>query len=68
MIAQMLKSRSIRWALLGVIIGVIEVQWAIVTDNLTPYIGAQAMGWVTIVFGIGAGVYRLMTTQSVGDK
>ena len=68
MIAQMLKSRSMRWALIGIILGVLEVQWGIVTDNLTPYIGAQAMGWVTIVFGVGAGIYRLLTTTSVGEK
>ncbi len=63
-----LASRSMRWAALGVILGVIEVNWGFVTEQLTPLLGAHAMGWVTIVFGIGAGLYRLVTTTSLADK
>lgn len=68
MMQKMFKSRSMRWAMLGVLIGTIEVNWGFVTELLTPLLGAHAMGWVTILFGIGAGVYRMLTTMPLDDK
>ena len=64
MIKQILKSKTMLFALLLAVLGVVQASM----DIFTPYVSAQAMGILTMVVGIAVAILRVLTTSSLGEK
>lgn len=64
MFIQILKSKTMLFALLLAVLGVIQTSLGVFTSYLTP----QAAGIITVIVGIAVAVLRVLTTQSLGDK
>lgn len=64
MLIQILKSKTILFALLLAVLGVVQASLGVFTAYLTP----QAAGVLTIVIGIAVAVLRVLTTMPLSDK
>lgn len=64
MLKQILKSKTMLFALLLAVLGVVQASM----DIFTPYVSAQAMGILTMVVGIAVAILRVLTTSSLGEK
>lgn len=64
MIAQIIKSKTMLFALLLAVLGVVQTSMEVFSPYLTP----QAYGIATMVIGIVVAVLRVLTTTSLGEK
>lgn len=64
MIAQMMKSKTMRFALALAILGTLQTSMEVFTPYLTP----QAYGIATMIIGMAVAILRVLTTSSLGDK
>lgn len=64
MFIQILKSKTMLFALLLAVLGVIQTSLGVFTAYLTP----QAAGIITVIIGIAVAILRVLTTQSLGEK
>lgn len=64
MMKQILKSKTMRFALAIEFLGVLEMNTGFLSQHLTP----TQMGVVLILIGFGIRAFRLMTTMPVSEK
>lgn len=64
MIAQIFKSRTIKFAILLAVLGVVQASMEV----FTPYISAQAAGLLTLVIGLAVAILRVITTIPWDEK
>lgn len=64
MIAKILKSKTMLFAMLLGIFGALQAS----IDVFTPYLSAQAMGLVTMLIGMIVAILRVLTTMPLSDK
>lgn len=64
MLKQMLKSKTMIFALLLAVLGVLQTSMEV----FTPYISSQTAGMLTVIIGCAVAVLRVVTTTSIGDK
>lgn len=64
MLKQMLKSKTIIFALLLAVLGVLQTSMEV----FTPYISSQTAGVLTVLISCAVAVLRVITTTSIGDK
>jgi len=64
MIKQFAKSKTIIFALLLAVLGVVQASM----DVFSAFLSAQAVGILTMIVGIVVAILRVLTTTSLGDK
>lgn len=64
MIQQILKSKTMMFALALAILGVLQASM----DVFTPYLTPQASGLLTVLLGLLVAILRVLTTQPLTDK
>lgn len=64
MLIQILKSKTMIFALLLAVLGVIQASM----DIFTPYLTPQAMGFITVLVGVAVAVLRVLTTMPLSNK
>ena len=64
MIKQILKSNTMRLAILLAVLGVVQASM----DVFTPYISPQAMGLLTMIVGVLVAILRVVTTMPLDKK
>jgi protein-S-isoprenylcysteine O-methyltransferase Ste14 len=64
MLKQILKSKTMLFALLLAVLGVIQTSMEV----FTPYISAQSAGVLTLIISLAVAVLRVLTTTSLGEK
>lgn len=63
-----LKSRTLMFALLLAVFGVLEASMGVLNSVLTPIVGPAAFGVFTVVVSIIVAVLRVITTQPLSAK
>ena len=64
MIQQILRSKTMMFALALAILGVLQASM----DVFTPYLTPQASGLLTVLLGLLVAILRVLTTQKLSDK
>jgi uncharacterized membrane protein (DUF106 family) len=62
------KSRTLTFALLLAVFGVLEASMGFLGSVLTPIVGPAAFGLFTIVVSVIVAVLRVITTQPLTEK
>lgn len=64
MLKQILKSKTMLFALALAILGVLQTSM----DVFTPYLTPQASGLLTVILGLLVAILRVLTTVPLTDK
>lgn len=64
MLQKILKSKTMIFAMALGVLGAVQAS----LDVFTPYLSAQAMGFVTMAIGMAVAVLRVLTTMPLEDK
>ena len=64
MIQQILRSKTMMFALALAILGVLQASM----DVFTPYLTPQASGLLTVLLGLLVAILRVLTTMPLQDK
>lgn len=64
MLKQILKSKTMLFALALAILGVLQASM----DVFTPYLTPQASGLLTVVLGLLVAILRVLTTAPLSEK
>lgn len=64
MLKQFAKSKTMIFAVLLAILGVLQTSMEV----FTPYISSQSVGILTLLVGCAVAVLRVVTHTSIGDK
>lgn len=64
MLKKILKSKTMLFAVLLSVLGVVQTSM----DVFTPYLTPQASGMLTLLVGIAVAALRVVTTTSLGAK
>lgn len=64
MMKQILKSKTMLFAIALAILGVLQASM----DVFTPYLTPQASGLLTVGVGLGVAILRVITTMPLSDK
>lgn len=64
MLKQRARSKTMWFALVLAILGVLQTSM----DVFTPYLTPQAIGIVTLIIGVVVAILRELTTKSLADK
>lgn len=64
MFLQIVRSKTMLFAILLSVLGVIQASM----DVFTPYLTPQASGIVTLIIGLVVAILRVVTTQPLSEK
>lgn len=64
MFTQIIRSKTMLFAILLSVLGVVQASM----DVFTPYLTPQASGIITMIIGVVVAILRVVTTQPLSDK
>lgn len=64
----LLKSKTLAFAVLLAVLGVLEASFGTLRGLLVPHLGEAAFGYFTLAVSVGVAVLRVLTTVPLNQK